>query len=122
MTREKLRRYQDILAEIEDLTKTTADTVKASLPDYPYTVHSVKIEAGEDFARPSTARLNKLAKLRTERREIEQWIDSLPRFKWRKIAWMYANGEQWKTITAKTNCSSPESAQMILHRALHCFK
>lgn len=116
MTREKLRRYQDILAEIEDLTKTTADTVKASLPDYPYTVHSVKIEAGEDFVRPSTARSDKLAKLRAERREIEQWIEARPNFKTRKIAWLYAQGESWKNIAALANCPSPKAAEMILQR------
>ena len=118
MTREKLRQYQDILAEIEDLTKTTADTVKASLSDFPYTVHSVRIEAGEDFIQPTPTRLDRLAKLRSQKRKIENWIDTRPRYKERQIAWLYANGESWKVIAAKANCSSPKAADMILKRSL----
>lgn len=122
MTRELLKRYQDILAEIESLTAISADSVKASLPDFPYTLHTVQLEASDDFIRPTPTKLDKLAKLRAERREIENWIDRLPRFKLRRIAWMYANSYSWAEIAAKIKDETPSSARVKLMRAIKTVK
>ncbi len=120
MTRELLRSYQDVLAEIEDLTKTTADAVKASLHNFPYTVHTQLIEAAEDFVRPNPTRLDKLAKLRAKKKEIESWMERLP-YRVKKIAWLYANGESWIDIATELKNETPASARAKLMRAIEKY-
>lgn len=120
MTLKKLKGYQDKLAEIESLTQKSADSVKASLHNFPYTMQTVRLSASDDFINPSPAKLDKLAKLRSEKREIENWIETLP-FRVKKIAWLYANGEQWKDIAAELKNETPDSARKKLARAIKMY-
>lgn len=120
LKRELLKRYQDIVIEIENLSRHSSDIVKGSSIEFPYTTRNIVIE-GEthEKIRPSLIRSERLAFLRKEAKIIEDWINSLPNFKARQIAWMYVNGDSWRDIAAKLNCESPDAARMYLNRFLN---
>lgn len=119
MTRELLKRYQDILAEIDDLTTCAVDTVQASHTDYPYTMHTVTIEGGDYQA--SRGRSERLASRKAEKREIECFINTLPNYRIRRIAWLYANGNSWSEIAVKVKFETPGSARQKLLRAIENY-
>lgn len=111
MTRKLLRQYQDTVFGIDKLRNKAVDSVKASHKEFPYTTYCARI-SGE----PSVS-LNvqtKLSELYRQKQETEKFIDKLPNVKLQQIAWMYANGESWNTIAAKTNESIGSARQKLL--------
>ncbi len=80
MTKEELKQYRSIVAEIKELNKsirdnTVHDTVKGSDKDYPYTQHTMSVEGGTKECVSATYRRNQLKK---QRDAIKYFVDNIP--------------------------------------------
>ena len=100
MTRELLEDYPHICAEIQDLEREmrepVSDSVSGSGLHFPYTQHTVSIRG----VPPDLAALK--AKKEAEKAEIEQFIQSLPNSKLRRIVkYRVIHGMNWEQVAAK---------------------
>ena len=95
MTIRELRQYRSIRIELERLerekkSRELSDTVIGSDRDFPYTQHKMSV-AGLDSDGDNARLLERIAKLRQQKKEIEDFVygieDSLMRqiFEWRHL-------------------------------------
>lgn len=96
MTKELLEDYPHICAEIKELERTVTDSVQGSMPDYPYTAHSITIKG------VPLNNQEQIAILRAQKVEIEEFVQRLPNSELRRIVRLRAfQGRHWNSIAAK---------------------
>ncbi len=117
MTKELLEQYPDICAEIEELERAARipvkDVVTGSGDEYPFTQHPVTIRG-----LPADQHRERIAALRQQKIEIEQFIFKLPNAKLRRIATLRAiKGLSWRSVAAYMGCRYSEGAvKMVYNR------
>lgn len=129
MTKDIIEEYLDIQAEIKDLeqrikiqaSERVTDTVRASSPDYPYIERQISIRgrppADDGLQKKRRALKNNLKNLEIE---IEEFVESLPRSRERRIArYRILDGLSWKEISAKMgNRYSDDNVRKIYNQAI----
>lgn len=111
MTKEELKQYRSIVAEIKELNKsirdnTVHDTVKGSDKDYPYTQHTMSVEGG---TKENEAAYVRRQKLKQQRDDIKHWVDSIPDSLTRRIfRYKYINGNRKMTWVMVARAIYPE--------------
>lgn len=119
LTKKSLEEYIDIKAEIHDLeerikkqeSEVVTDTVVGSSPDWPHTQHPVSIRGVQSADELRTRRFHQLAKLQQIENEIEEFIESLPKSRERRIArYRIIDGLLWKDIAAKMGHNYSETS------------
>ena len=121
MTLERLEQYRSIVDEIAELGQQLAeqklqrDTVKGSMPEYPYIETTIAICG---YSPHIVARLRRRqAKLICERIAIERFIDgigdSLTR---RVISLRFIQGIGWKKLCNKIPGNTPDSLRKLVVR------
>lgn len=128
MTKEALEEYLDIQAEIKDLERRikqrgkeiVTDTVMGSDPDYPYINHPVSIYGVQTDDELQARRRKLIKKLKEQESGIEEFIESLPRSRERRIVRYRAiDGMNWNEIAAKMGYRySEDGVRMIFSRAI----
>lgn len=97
MTKDDLKQYRSIVAEIKELNKnirdnTVHDTVKGSDKDYPYTQHTMSVEGATRECETAIHRRNQLKK---QRDDIKRFVDNIPDSLIRRIIrHKYINGNE----------------------------
>ena len=103
MTREQLEDYHNIVVSIK-VKKTTVvtDSVKGSLPDYPYTSHSVTIHG---IARDDKTQ-REIKRLEQKKNEMDGFIDGIADIRAKTLVdLLYRKNLSWKEIEAQTGGS-----------------
>ncbi len=126
LTKEALEEYLDIQAEIEDLEhrikqrkkELVTDTVMGSDPDYPYLKHPVSIYGVQMDDELQARRRKLVAKLKEQESSVEEFIESLPRSRERRIMRHHViDGMDWNEISAHMGHRySRDSVRMIYYR------
>ena len=108
MNVEKLKQYQYILGEINDIDteisalkeKNTMDVVKGSLEEFPYTPCSVKVCGHNESDAKSLAKMQKRkSELVQMKDEIEDFIDSISDIQVKRILrYKYIKGKTWPEV------------------------
>lgn len=97
MTKDDLKQYRSIIAEIEELNKTIRDntvhdTVKGSDKDYPYTQHTMSVKGATYEC--ATA-IQRCQQLKVQRDAIKHFVDNIPDSLIRRIIrHKYINGKE----------------------------
>lgn len=118
MTKELLEQYPDICDEIKELEEQmrrgVGDTVSGSLPEYPYTQHSISIKG----VPPDLA--GRKDKLLAQKSEIEAFVAGLPNSRQRRIVTYRAlRGYSWGSVAAKMGHKYSEHAvKHVYYRAI----
>ena len=116
MTRELLEDYPHICRKLERMEAVCADTVEGSLPDFPYTKHTVSVRGVPE---PGPNQEAKLAGLGAQCREIEAWVAALPTEKERTLVELHALQKQpWSKVFRQTKDVSPDAARKQYERIL----
>lgn len=128
LTKEALEEYLDIQEEIKDLERRinqrekelVTDTVMGSDPDYPYINHPVSIYGVQTDDELQARRRKLIKKLKEQEYGIEEFIESLPRSRERRIVRYRAiDGMNWNEIAAKMGYRySEDGVRMIFSRAI----
>ena len=109
LTVKELEQYRSICREIEELkielkTRKQHDTVAGSDSEFPYTKHTMSV-SGATSCMDNILLLNHLAKLKREKREIEEFILNIDSSLIRTIfEWRYLKGKRrpsWQFIAFK---------------------
>lgn len=118
MTKEKLKQFRALKREIEMLSqkvytpsnRSASDTVRGSLPSFPFTLHTVAISGYEVMdINISRRRNNRLQRLIRQRGEIEKFIDSIEDSVIRQVIELkYIDGLSWKDIAARQGGGNTE--------------
>lgn len=108
MNVEKLKQYQYILGEINDIDteisalkeKNTMDVVKGSLEEFPYTPCSVKVCGHNESDVKSLAKMQKRkSELVQMKDEIENFIDNISDIQVKRILrYKYIKGKTWAEV------------------------
>jgi hypothetical protein len=128
MTLERLGQYRSLVAEITELqhqiaeqrkTKYT-DTVKGSLPEYPYTETSITICGYSPIIVSKLSR--RQARLIQERINIETYISNIDdSFTRRVITMRFIQGISWKCLGKKIAGNTSDSLRMLVTRHVQGF-
>ena len=128
MTLERLGQYRSIVAEIIELQHQIAeqkkmqytDTVKGSLPEYPYTEASITICG---YSPEIVIKLRRRqARLIRERIAIEAYISSIEdSFTRRVISMRFLQGIGWKNLCKKISGNTSDSLRMLVARHVRGF-
>jgi DNA-directed RNA polymerase specialized sigma subunit len=134
MNKRELSQLNKLQTEIEELKKKlknpeflvepkiTTDSVKGSMPEYPYVEHTIKIE-GIDYSGYNRA-VNKIKKqLQEKLDELEKvlesmfdYIYSLPDSEMRQILTLrYIDGLTWQEVAERMGCQGDGSTQRKRH-------
>lgn len=132
MTKDIIEEYLDIQAEIKDLeqrikkrnSERVTDTVRASSPDYPYLERQIPIRGrppADDSLQQKRLALQK--KLKELEIAIEEFVESLPRSRERRVVRYRAfDGLSWSEIAAKMGHRyTKEGVRKIYERAIKKF-
>ena len=114
MDRKTLEQYPDVVADIADteaeiklLTGRSIeiDTVRGSMPDFPYVSHPITIAGVTDSAELQQKQ-QELAELKRLKREMDDFISHLPNRRIRRIVRMrVARGMKWGEIASEIGTS-----------------
>lgn len=114
MDRKTLEQYPDVVADIADteaeiklLTGRSIeiDTVRGSMPDFPYVSHPITIAGVTDSAE-LRQKQQELAELKRLKREMDDFISHLPNRRIRRIVTLKAvKRERWQYIADKLETS-----------------
>ena len=125
MTKKRLKQYTKLRREIDMLTErlsgsgvTVADTVKGSLAEYPYTLHTIPV-GGVDIQLAERLRHRK-TKLLAERLAIERFIDGITDSQMRMaIICKYIDGHSWARVARRIGGhNTPDSIRKAVERFL----
>ena len=106
MTKEQLRSYRSICSEITELRADLNENHRtkiavSSASKFPYSKHTVTDE-GYDLSIDGTQeKLDQLTELKNKRREIENFVNSIPDIKTRRAFKLYINGHTNQYIALK---------------------
>ena len=118
MDRKTLEQYPDVVADIADteaeiklLTGQAIeiDTVRGSMPDFPYVSHPITIAGVTDSAE-LRQKQQELAELKRLKREIEDFYKHLPNQRLKRIVRLKWEGLQFKDIAARIGGAETESS------------
>lgn len=119
MTKKLLEDYPYICRRLERMEAICADTVEGSLPEFPYTKHTVSVRGVPELGHSQEA---KITELRAQRREIEAWVAALPTEKERTLVELHAlKGLRWTVVFGEAGYRSPDSARMAYKKILMKF-
>lgn len=132
MTIEKLKQYNQIKGEIEDIEAElnelkkykTMDVVKASYDGFPYTEYSSKVYGYDPTVDKKRVtlydkKLCKKAELEQLRKEIESFIDGISNSRIRRIIkFKYIKGLSWVQTAHRTGYNSDDACRMALKNYL----
>lgn len=126
MTKAEIEEYIDIREEIKDLerriekrnSERVVDTVKSSMPDYPYTAHTQKIIGVMSDCDLRDKRLTLQEDLKRREMEVENFIESLPKSKDRRIVrYRVLDGLSWPEVSHKMGRRyTPDSVRIRYNR------
>lgn len=124
MTYSDLKQYIHIQSELNSLydklyeiqNNNISDVVRGSYPQYPFTIHSIKIK-GEDTARIETLQKH-IDDLRRKSDEIENFIESITDSYIRQIfTYKYIEGLSWQQVSRKLGgYNTSDSVRMAAKR------
>ena len=112
MTKELLEDYPYIVRRLGNMEEVCVDTVEGSSPEFPYAKHTVSIQGV-----PNQSTLFK--RLSSNRREIEDWVESLPSDREKLLIELHAlKGLSWPKVFRQTGDVSPDAARKQYERIL----
>lgn len=135
MTIDELEQYRYEKQECEDLkrrmsqtgsrTSIVRDTVRGSMPEYPFTAHTIRIEGISS----KSIRCHATLKAQYQRKRenliahtvgVEKWLDTVKDAKIRCIVrYRYFDGREWPEVSRRVyGTRSPNRARMALMRFL----
>lgn len=123
MTKEQLRSYRSICSEITELRADLNEnhrtkTAVSSASRFPYSKHTVTDE-GYDLSIDGTQeKLDQLTELKNKRREIENFVNSIPDIKTRRAFKLYINGHTNQYIALKLGYCSEGTIRNIFKKFL----
>jgi hypothetical protein len=135
MTIEELEQYRYEKDECADLKRRieqaggrssiVRDTVRGSMPEYPFTAHTIRIEGISSKSIRNRAYLKsqyrrKREKLLDKTVRVEQWLDTVRDAKIRCIVrYRYFDGREWPEVSRRVyGARSANRARMALIRFL----
>lgn len=131
LTKEALEEYLDIQEEIKDLERRidqrekelVTDTVMGSDPNYPYINHPVSICGVKTDDELQSRRRKLIASLKEQEAGVEEFIESLPRSKERRIVRYRAiDGMSWNEVAAKMGHRySEDGARKVFERSIQKY-
>ena len=106
MTKEQLRSYRSICSEITELRADLNEnhrtkTAVSSASKFPYSKHTVTDEGYDLSIHGTQEKLDQLVELKNKRREIENFVNSIPDIKTRRAFKLYINGHTNQYIALK---------------------
>lgn len=126
LEKKDIEEYLDIQAEIKDLEcrikqrkkELVTDTVMGSDPGYPYLKHPMSIYGVQIDDELQARRRKLVAKLKEQEAGIEEFIESLPRSRERRIVrYRVIDGMSWNEVAAKMGHRySEDGVRMIFGR------
>lgn len=133
MTIDELEQYRFEKQECEDLkhriaqvggrTSIVRDTVRGSMPEYPFTAHTIRIEGishksirCRSMLKAQYQRKRDIVMMRTV--EVERWLDKVKDAKIRCIVrYRYIDGREWPEVSRRVyGYRSANRARMALVR------
>ena len=127
MDRKTLEQYPDVVADIADteaeiklLTGQAIeiDTVRGSMPDFPYVSHPITIAGVTDSAE-LRQKQQELAELKRLKREMDDFISHLPNRRIRRIVTLKAvKRERWQYIADRLGATE----YSVQHAYYNVFK
>lgn len=134
MTIERLEQYSDLRNEAADLEQRVdrlrerarqcvADTVKASMTEYPFVEHTVTIKgyakrSARHLGRVYVRLIEKRAELDREIESIEVWLEAIPNSRVRQLVrYHYVDGETWPAAASRVyGHPHADAARMLVRR------
>ena len=127
MDRKTLEQYPDVVADIADKKleikllrgqSVEMDTVRGSMPDFPYSSHPIAISGVVDSEELRKKQLE-LAELKALKKEMDDFYKSLPNHRLKKIVRLKWEGKQFKDIAALIG--EPETDSSVKNKYYRIF-
>ena len=116
MDKETVLHYRDYCEEIAEITRIVQDTVKGSSPEFPYTLHTIKLEGG----RPRSQ--ERLDWLRAQKAAVEEFLATLAWPKKKLVRAVMKYGTRWQLVQWELRSDkSPDALRMEFERIFEKF-